>query len=66
MVLKRSIFEIQKQRNKIFKDPSYGYGVIHENIPKLLFTARVWLWKPGPTLVPELLCNILLHLWGKL
>ena len=35
MVLKRSVFEIQKQRTKNFKDQSYGYGVIHENVPKL-------------------------------
>ena len=35
MVLKRSVFEIQKQRTKNFKDPSYGCGAIHENVPKL-------------------------------
>ena len=35
MVLKRSVFEIQKQRTKIFKDPSYGYGAIYENVLKL-------------------------------
>ena len=35
MVLKRSVFEIQKERTKNFKDPSYGYGVIHENVPNL-------------------------------
>ena len=35
MVLKRSEFEIQKQRTKHFKDPSYGYGAIDENVKKL-------------------------------
>ena len=35
MVLKRSVFEIQKQRTKNCKDPSYGCGAIHENVPKL-------------------------------
>ena len=35
MVLKRSVFEIQKQCTKNFKDPSYGYGAIHENVLKL-------------------------------
>ena len=35
MVLKRSVFEIQKQHTKNFKDPSYGYGAIHENVLKL-------------------------------
>ena len=35
MVLKRSVFEIQKQRTKNYKDPSYGYGAIHENVLKL-------------------------------
>ena len=35
MVLNRSAFEIQKQRTKNFQDPNYGYGVIHENVPKL-------------------------------
>ena len=35
MILKRSVFEIQKQRIKHFNDPSYGYGAINENVPKL-------------------------------
>ena len=35
MVLKRSVFEIQEQRTKNFNDPSYGYGAINENVPKL-------------------------------
>ena len=35
MVLKRSVFEIQKQRTKNYKDPSYGYRAIHENVLKL-------------------------------
>ena len=30
MVLKKSVFKMQKQRNKNFKDPSYGYEAIHE------------------------------------
>ena len=32
MVLKRSVFEIQKQRTKNCNDPSYGYGAIHETL----------------------------------
>ena len=35
MILKRSVFKIQKQRTKKFKDPRYGCGAIHENVPKL-------------------------------
>ena len=35
MVLKRSVFKIQKQRTKTFKDPSYGYWTIYENVLKL-------------------------------
>ena len=35
MVLKRSVFEIQKQRTKNCNDTSYGYGAIHENVTKL-------------------------------
>ena len=34
MVLKRSEFEIQKQRTKSCKDLSYGYGEINQNVPK--------------------------------
>ena len=34
MVHKISVFEIQKQRTKSCKDPSYGYGEINQNIPK--------------------------------
>ena len=34
MVFKRSVFEIQKQRTKSCKDPSYGYGEIDQNVPK--------------------------------
>ena len=40
MVLNRSVFEIQKQRTKKFTDPSYGYGEIHENVPKLRNCAK--------------------------
>ena len=40
MVLKRSLFEIQKQRTKNFNDPSYGCGAIHENVPKLRNCAK--------------------------
>ena len=35
MVLKRSVFKIQKQRTKNCNDPTYGYGAIHENVTKL-------------------------------
>ena len=35
MVLKRSVFEIQKQCTKNCTDLSYGYGAICEYIPKL-------------------------------
>ena len=34
MVLKRSVFEIQKQRTKSCKDPSYGYWEINQNVLK--------------------------------
>ena len=34
-ILKRSVLDKQKQRTKIFNDPSDGYGAIHENVPKL-------------------------------
>ena len=34
MVLKRSVFEIQKQRTKSCKDPSYGYREINQTVPK--------------------------------
>ena len=40
MVLKRSVFEKQKQRTKNYNDPSYGYGAIHENVPKLRNCAK--------------------------
>ena len=35
MVLKRSVLKKQKQSTKNFNDLSYGYGAIHENVPKL-------------------------------
>ena len=40
MVLKRSVFKIQKQRTKNSKDPSYGCGAIHENVTKLRNCAK--------------------------
>ena len=40
MVLKRSVFEIQKQRTKNYNDPSYGYGAIHENVTKMRNCAK--------------------------
>ena len=45
MVLKRSVFEIQKQRTKIFKDPSYGYGAILWKCSKIVpFRAIAQFW----------------------
>ena len=41
MVFKRSVFKMQKQHTKNFKDPSYGYGAIHENVPKLRLFAQL-------------------------
>ena len=40
MILKRSVSDKQKQRTKIFNDPSDGYGAIHENVPKLRNCAK--------------------------
>ena len=32
MLVKRSVFEMQKQRTKNCKDPSYGSGAIDQNV----------------------------------
>ena len=44
MVFKRSVFEIQKQRTKSCKYPSYGYGEINQNVLKF----AVWPKTPKP------------------
>ena len=41
MVLKRSVFKVQKQHNKFFEYPIFRYKEIHENVPKLRNCAKL-------------------------
>ena len=41
MVLKRSVFKIQKQNIQNINDPSYGYRAIHENFSKIAQNGKI-------------------------